>query len=554
METNYRKNAKLWLGNEFDEETRKTVQKMLDGDEKVLEDAFYRNLEFGTGGLRGVMGVGTNRMNKYIVGMTTQGFANYIKQVFHNEEIRVAISYDSRNNSRLFARTTAEVFASNGFTVYLFDDLRPTPELSFAIRHFKCQAGVMITASHNPKEYNGYKAYWQDGAQITPPHDKNIISEVKKIDNPSMVRFHEDGCEKHINIIGEEVDKVYLDSVLSLTLSPESVARHKDLKIVYTPLHGTGVRLVPAALKKLGFCNLYTVEAQNVSDGNFPTVVSPNPEESSALKMAVELAEEKEADIVMATDPDADRVGIAVRNDKNEIVLLNGNQTASILMYYILTRWKEEGKLNAGTYCVKTIVTTELLAAIARSFNVEIYDVLTGFKYIAEVVRRNEGKKTFICGGEESYGFNVGEFVRDKDAVSACSFIAECAAWSADQGLTLYQLLQKIYSIYGKYAERLVSITKKGIDGARQISEMMSDYRQNPPKMLGNSPVVKVIDYNEPEKTGLPKSNVLRYFAENGSVVTVRPSGTEPKIKFYFGTVGENADESVAELVRQFAD
>lgn len=527
---------------------------MLEGNEKELEDAFYRNLEFGTGGLRGVMGAGTNRMNKYTVGMVTQGFANYLSGAFPDERIKVAVAYDSRNNSRDFARITAEVFAANGFTVYLFDDLRPTPELSFAIRRHKCNAGVMITASHNPKEYNGYKAYWQDGAQITPPHDANIIEDVKKITNPSMVKFSGEGIADRIKMIGEETDKAYLDSILSLALSPESVARHRDIKFVYTPLHGTGVRLVPRALRQLGFDNILTVEAQNVSDGNFPTVASPNPEEPSALKMAVELAAEKGADIVMATDPDADRVGVAVRDDGGEIILLNGNQTASILTYYILTRWKELGRLNKDVYCVKTIVTTELLSAIAHRFGVEIFDVLTGFKYIAETVRRNEGRRTFICGGEESYGFNVGEFVRDKDAVSACSFVAECAAWAADKGLTLYQLLQKIYSEFGRYSEKLVSVTKKGIDGVRRIREIMENYRSNPPAKLGDSPVVRIIDYNESEKTGLPKSDVLRFFSEDGSTVTVRPSGTEPKIKFYFEAEGENAGKIVEKLVRQFSD
>ena len=499
------------------------------------------------------MGVGTNRMNKYTVGMATQGFANYIAKAFPGEEIRVAVSYDSRNNSRDFARITAEVFANNGFLVYLFDNIRPTPELSFAIRHYHCHAGVMITASHNPKEYNGYKAYWQDGAQLTAPHDTAVIKEVNKIADPSMVRFGEEGASR-IQMMGEETDKVYLDSVLSLMLSPESIARHKDIKLVYTPLHGTGVRLVPRALAQIGFTEVSPVADQMVSDGNFPTVVSPNPEEPSALKMAVELAEAKGADIVLATDPDADRVGVAVRDDKGKMVLLTGNQTAAVLTYYILTRWKELGKLNKDTYCVKTIVTTELLTAIADKFGVQMYDVLTGFKYIAQIVRENEGRRTFICGGEESYGFNVGEFVRDKDAVITCSFVAECAAWAADQGLTLYGLLQKIYAEFGIYREKLVSLTKKGVDGVQQIAAMMRRYRENPPSHLGESPVVKVIDYTEPEKTGLPKSNVLRFFAEDGSVVTVRPSGTEPKIKFYFGAKGDSADRTIELLVRQFSE
>lgn len=553
MSAKYREIALQWTGPEYDVETRTKVNSLLNGDQKELEDAFYKNLEFGTGGLRGIMGVGTNRMNKYTVGMATQGFANYIIKAFPGEQLKVAVSYDSRNNSREFARITAQVFAANGFHVFLFDNLRPTPELSFAIRHHGCHAGVMVTASHNPKEYNGYKAYWQDGAQITAPHDTNIIDEVKKIDNPSLVNFG-DSHSGNIQLIGEDTDKAYLDSILSLTLSPESVARHKDLKIVYTPLHGTGVRLVPQALRQMGFTSVIPVAEQEISDGNFPTVASPNPEEPSALKMAVELADSKNADIVMATDPDADRLGIAVRNDKGEMVLFTGNQTAAVLTYYILTRWKELGKLDGHSYCVKTIVTTELLTAIASSFGVEMYDVLTGFKYIAEIVRQNEGKKTFICGGEESYGFNVGEFVRDKDAVIASAMVAECAAWAADSGLTLFGLLQKIYKEYGIYRESLLSLTKKGIDGNAQIAAIMKKYRETPPAKLGDSPVVKVIDYNKPEETGLPKSNVLRFFAEDGSVVTVRPSGTEPKIKFYFGAKGDGADETVRLLRNQFSE
>ncbi len=554
MSANYRDTAIQWTGPEYDQETRAQVEAMLNGPEKELEDAFYRNLEFGTGGLRGIIGAGTNRMNKYTVAMATQGFANYVNKAFPGEAIRIAVACDSRNFSKEFAKITAEVFAANGAHVYLFDDIRPTPELSFAIRHYKCHAGVMVTASHNPKEYNGYKAYWQDGAQLISPHDTNVIAEVVKIENPSMVNFGTPETHANIEIIGEETDKVYLDSILSLMLSSESIARHRDLKLVYTPLHGTGVRLVPRALRQIGFENIYTVEAQNVSDGNFPTVASPNPEEPSALEMAVGLAQEKGADIVLATDPDADRVGIAVRDDKGEMILLNGNQTASLLTYYILTRWQESGKLNKDTYCIKTIVTTELLTAIADSFGVQMYDVLTGFKYIAAIVRENEGRRTFICGGEESYGFNIGEFVRDKDAVIACAMVAECAAWAADQGLTLYGLLQKIYDRYGLYREKLVSLTKKGLDGTRQIAQMMTDFRENPPKELAGSKVIKVADYNKPEETGLPKSNVLRFFSEDGYVVTVRPSGTEPKIKFYFGAKGADADKVITELIKQFSE
>lgn len=541
----------LWTGEAYDVETRTRVNAMLNGDPKELEDAFYKNLEFGTGGLRGIMGIGTNRMNKYTVGMATQGLANYVRKSFPDQALRVAISYDSRNNSADFACITAGVFAENGFDVFLFDNLRPVPELSFSIRHLQCQVGVMITASHNPKEYNGYKAYWQDGAQLTAPHDKNVIEEVLKITDPSMVRF---GTCPHsrIHTIGEDVDQAYLNSVLSLTLSPESVARHRDLKIVYTPLHGSGVRMVPRALRQIGFEKIFNVPEQEISDGNFPTVASPNPEESSALTMAIAVAEREGADLVMATDPDADRVGIAVRDAEGKIQLLNGNQTASLLTYYLLTRWHELGKLNENTYMVKTIVTTELMRAMADRFGIQMYDVLTGFKYIAEVIRNNEGKRTFIGGGEESYGFNVGEFVRDKDAVIACVMVAECAAWAADQGLTLYGLLQRIYDEYGLYKESLISLTKKGKDGLEQIAQMMVDLRNNPPKELAGSKVVKVLDYNQPEVTGLPKSNVLRFFAEDGSVVSVRPSGTEPKIKFYFGVKGDDVDAKLKALMEQF--
>lgn len=547
---NYLERAKSWLSESFDKETRDEVTELMK-NEKMLEDAFYRNLEFGTGGLRGIMGAGTNRMNKYVVGMATQGFANYITAAYPaGTPLSVAISYDSRNNSREFAEITASVFAANGFTVYIFDDIRPTPELSFAIRHFKCNAGVMVTASHNPKEYNGYKAYWEDGAQITAPHDVKIIEEVSKISDPSMVKF--EGGNGKIIKIGKEVDKVYLDSILSLLLSPESVKRHADMKIVYSPLHGTGTVLVPAALRQTGFTHVIPQPQQSVADGNFPTVKSPNPEEHSALELSIALAEEKGADLVMATDPDADRVGIAVRDDNGKMVLLNGNQTASILTYYLLTRWSESGKLGKDTYMVKTIVTTELMRAIADSFGVKMYNVLTGFKYIAEVVREQEGKGTFIGGGEESYGFNAGEFVRDKDAVITCCLIAECAAWAKDAGMSLYQLLMHIYKKYGYYRESLVSITKKGKDGLEEIGMMMKDMRNNPPKELAGSPVIKTIDYKN-DNTGLPKSNVLQFFSQDGSVVSVRPSGTEPKIKFYFGARGDNADEKISVLEKEFS-
>ena len=544
--------ADSWLAGDFDEETKSKILELKNSDPAGLEDAFYKNLEFGTGGLRGVMGVGTNRMNKYTVGMATQGLANYILKHAEGKDVSVCVSYDSRNNSELFARITADVLSANGLHVYIFDGIRPTPELSYAIRKTGSIAGVMVTASHNPKEYNGYKAYWNDGAQITSPVDAEIIAEVAKVSDPSLVRFTKGEGSGKIELMGSEMDENYMSDILSLMLSPESRARHKDLKIVYTPLHGCGVRLVPECLRRLGFENVYHVAAQDVSDGNFPTVASPNPEEPAAMKMALEEADRQGADLVMATDPDADRMGIAVRDNDGRLVQLNGNQTASIMTYYILTRWKELGKLDSTKYICKTVVTSQLLADIAASFDVKCYNVLTGFKYIEEVVRRNEGKGEFICGGEESYGFNVGEFVRDKDAPVACSVVAECAAWAADQGLTLYQLLQKIYSEYGYRKESLVSLVRKGKSGAEEIQKIMADMRQNPPKEICGSKVVKVIDYLEPEKTGLVKSNVLQFFSEAGDVVSVRPSGTEPKIKFYFGAKGDDADEKLKALRAQF--
>ena len=551
METNYIEVAKQWLSEDYDQATRDEVKRLMENDPKELEECFYRNLEFGTGGLRGIMGVGTNRMNKYTVGMATQGVANYLKENFKDlPQISVAVSFDSRNNSAEFAKITANVFAANGIKVYLFDSLRPVPELSYSIRHFKCQSGVMVTASHNPKEYNGYKAYWEDGAQVTAPHDTNIINEVLKITSPAMVKF--EGGEENIQMVGADVDEAYLSDVSTLLVSPESVKNHADMKMVYTPLHGTGITLVPKILSRMGFNNLSLVEAQVESNGNFPTVKSPNPEENSALEMAVALAEEKGADLVMATDPDADRVGIAIRDNEGKITLLNGNQTASLLTYYLLRRWKELGKLNENTYIVKTIVTTELMAAMANKFGIKYYNVLTGFKYIASVIRENEGKATFIGGGEESYGYNVGEFVRDKDAVITCAMVAECAAWCAEQGKTLYQLLQDIYAEYGMYKESLLSLTKKGKEGLEEIQSMMANYRSNPPKSLAGSEVVKVIDYNKPEETGLPKSNVLQFYTADGAVVSVRPSGTEPKIKFYFGVNGADCDAKIAALRKEF--
>ena len=553
MAQDYNENARKWLEGDFDQETKMKVIELRNNDPAGFEDAFYKTLEFGTGGLRGIMGVGTNRMNKYTVGMATQGLANYILKKVSGDDIRVCISYDSRNNSKLFAKIAADIFSANGLHVFIFENLRPTPELSYSIRKMGAVAGVMVTASHNPKEYNGYKVYWSDGAQITAPVDQEIINEVNRITDPSQVMFEKKEHCGEVELMGKEMDDAYLSDIISLTLSPEAREKHKDLKIVYTPLHGAGVRIVPEALKRLGFENVIHVPDQDISDGDFPTVVSPNPEEPAAMKMALEMADKKGADIVMASDPDADRLGIAVRDNEGKMVLLNGNQTASLLTYYILSKRAELGTLGKGKYVVKTIVTTELITDICKKFGVPVYNVLTGFKYIAEVVKRQEQEGgEFICGGEESYGFNVGQFVRDKDAQVSSMMVAECAAWAAEQGLTLYQLLQKIYSEFGYRKEGLVSVVRKGISGAREIQQMMVDLRTNPPKELCGSPVTKVIDYLEPEKTGQPSSNVLQFFDEAGDVVSVRPSGTEPKIKFYFGAKGDDADAKIVALKEQF--
>lgn len=535
--------ANEWLNGSYNPETKAAVREMMENDPHELIESFYRDLEFGTGGLRGIMGVGTNRMNKYTVGAATQGFANYLKANFPDKKpIKVAIAYDSRNNSPYFAQITADVFSANGIKVYLFDKLRPTPELSFAIRHFGCQGGIVITASHNPKEYNGYKAYWDDGGQLISPHDKNVIEEVNKINDVEEIRFK--GNPDLIEIIGSDLDKIYIDKIKGLSLSPEVIKRQKDFKIVYTPIHGTGVELVPMALRAFGFEKIYGVDAQNVVDGNFPTVISPNPEESAALAMAIEKAKEVKADLVMATDPDADRVGIAIRKG-DDFVLLNGNQAASLLIFYLLTKWSENGKLTGNEYICKTIVTSELLIDIAEKYNVAYFDVLTGFKFIAALIKSQEGKKTFIGGGEESYGYLVGDFVRDKDAVSSCAMIAETAAWAADKGIGLYDLLLDIYQEFGLYKESLISVVRKGKAGAEEIQAMMDDFRKNPPATLGGSPMVMIKDYQSSEErnlvTGekkkilLPKSNVLQFFSEDGCKISIRPSGTEPKIKFYFG-------------------
>lgn len=542
--------ARKWLEGDYDEATKKQVKYLMDNDTNELTESFYKDLEFGTGGLRGIMGAGTNRMNIYTVGFATQGLSNYLKMNFPNEEIRVAISHDSRNNSRMFAERVADIFASNGFKVFLFDALRPTPELSFAIRELKCQSGVMVTASHNPKEYNGYKAYWSDGSQVTAPHDTNIIKDVEKITEVSQVLTGRN--KENITILGEEFDKIYLAAIKKLSLSPESVARFHDMKIVYTPLHGAGVRLTPESLRNFGFTNIILVKEQTVLDGNFPTVESPNPEERKTMKMAIELAEREQADLAMATDPDSDRIGLALRNGKGEYVLLNGNQTLILLMCYQLTRWAELGLIKDGDYVVKTIVTSMMPDAVAAHYGVKCYNCLTGFKYIAKIIREHEGKAKYIGGGEESFGYLAGDYVRDKDGVSACSLAAEAAAWCRDtKGMTLYEWLQDLYVKFGFYREGLVNVVRKGKDGAEQIQNMMVEYRNNPPQSILGSKVVKILDYKTLEELDVAtgkkspiegvedKSNVLQWITEDGTKVSVRPSGTEPKIKFYFGVKAE---------------
>ncbi len=564
--------AQGWLSPAYDEETRKEVQRMLDNEDKTdLIEAFYKDLEFGTGGLRGIMGVGSNRMNIYTVGAATQGLSNYLNKNFKDlKQISVVVGHDCRNNSRLFAEISANIFSANGIKVYLFEDMRPTPEMSFAIRHLGCQSGIILTASHNPKEYNGYKAYWDDGAQVLAPHDKGIIEEVNKVTSASDIKF--EGNKELIEIIGENVDSVYLDQVKTVSIDPEVILRNKDMKIVYTPIHGTGMMLIPRALKQWGFENVHTVPEQMVKSGDFPTVVSPNPENAEALTMAVNLAKSLDADLVMASDPDADRVGIACKNDKGEWVLMNGNQTCLMYLYYIITQYTKLGKMTGKEFVVKTIVTTELIKEIANRNNIEMFDCYTGFKWIAREIRLNEGKKKYIGGGEESYGFLAEDFVRDKDAVSACCLIAEVAAWARDNGKTLYELLQDIYLEYGFSKECAINIVKPGKSGAEEIKAMMDNYRANPLKELAGSPVVCVKDFKTLKMTDgegnvsdleMPDtSNVLQYFSADGSKVSVRPSGTEPKIKFYievkelmhsradYDAANKRADEKI-ELVKK---
>lgn len=536
--------ATKWLEGAYDEATKKRVKYLIDNDPKELTESFYRDLEFGTGGLRGIMGVGTNRMNVYTVGMATQGLANYLSKTFAGEEIRVAVSHDCRNHSREFAERVADIFASNGFKVFLFDSLRPTPELSFAIRELKCQSGVMVTASHNPREYNGYKAYWSDGSQVVAPHDKNIIEEVGKITDIAQIKTGANS--ENITILDDKFDETYLNMIKTLSLSPDAVAAHSDMKIVYTPIHGCGYRLVPQALRKFGFTNISTVAEQMVIDGNFPTVESPNPEERTTMRMAIEQGIREGAEIVMATDPDSDRIGIAVPDGNGNYVLLNGNQTCVLLTYYICRRWNDLGRLDGHQFVVKTIVTSEMVAEVARSFGVKIFDCLTGFKYIAGIIRREEPRgEKYIGGGEESFGYLAQDFVRDKDGVSACALAAEAAAWAKQNGTTLYELIKELYVKYGFYKEALVSIVRKGQEGQEEIRRMMKEWRTTPPRVIAGSSVSMIKDYLSGESCDLTtgkvtpidteKSNVLQFITADKTIVSVRPSGTEPKIKYYFG-------------------
>jgi len=534
--------ANQWLQGNYDADVKAQIQKLLDDKAYAdLTDSFYRDLEFGTGGLRGLMGPGSNRVNKYTIGAATQGLANYLNKTYPGEKIKVAIAHDSRNNSDLLAGITADVFSANGIHVYFFSALRPTPELSFAIRHLGCKSGVMLTASHNPKEYNGYKAYGEDGGQFVSPADKAVLSEVAAITSIDDVKFTR--VDENVELIGEEIDQLYLDKITELSVSPDAIKRQKDLKIVYSPIHGTGITLVPKALKRFGFENVILVDEQTTPDGNFPTVVYPNPEEKEALTLALKKAQEVDADLVLATDPDADRVGIAVKNDSGEFVLLNGNQTGSLLINYLLTAWQEKGKLTGNEYIVKTIVTSYLIDAIAEKKGVKCYNTLTGFKYIGELMTKFEGKQTFIGGGEESYGYLIGELVRDKDAVVSAAFISEMTAFYKDKGSSLFEALADTYLEYGFYKERLISITKKGKSGAEEIVAMIEKFRTNPPATLAGSKVTVFKDYEKRTETDLvnnttkpielPKSDVLQFITEDGSILSARPSGTEPKIKFY---------------------
>lgn len=540
MDTKTENRIKEWLSGDYDEIAKEKIRELQKNNPAKLEDAFYQDLEFGTGGLRGIMGVGTNRMNKYTVAKATQGYANYLKQSF--PEVKVAIAHDVRNNSRKFAEIAADIFAANGIKVFLFESIRPTPELSFAIRTLKCQGGLVITASHNPKEYNGYKAYWKDGGQLVPPHDKNVISEVEKIKNIDDVKWK--GNPENITLIGKEIDDAYLKMVKSLSVNPEACIKEHDLKIVYTPIHGTGIMLVPKALAAYGFDNVHIVEEQSNPDGNFPTVGYPNPEEKETMSIGLQKAKELDADILLGTDPDADRVGVGVKDNQGKWVLLNGNQTALIVFNYIIEARKASGKAQPNDMIVKTIVTTDMIDKIAKKNNITCYNVLTGFKWIAELIREKEGKENYVVGGEESFGLMIGDNVRDKDAVSAVAMICEIAAVEKQKGRTLFEKLMDLYVEYGFYYEKLISITKKGMNGSKEIAEMMQGYRDNPPKEIAGSKVKDLLDYQlqvkknlitgQSEKIDLPKSNVLQFITEDGSKISARPSGTEPKIKFYF--------------------
>ncbi len=542
LETSVLNKINDWLQGNYDSDTKKEINELLNSESFTeLTDAFYRNLEFGTGGLRGTMGPGSNRINKYTIGSATQGLSNFLMKKYPDEKISVAVAHDSRNRSDYFAQITAEVFSANGIHVYFFKELRPTPELSFAIRHLGCKSGVMITASHNPKEYNGYKAYGWDGGQFTSPDDQMVMNEVSAISTIDLVKFNR--IEKNIELIDESLDELYLDKITELSMSKEAIERQKDLKIVYSPIHGTGITLVPAALRRFGFTNIHIVEEQSMPDGNFPTVIYPNPEEKEALTLALAKAKNIDADLVLATDPDADRVGIAIKNNDGEFILLNGNQTGSLLINYLLTAWEQNGKLTGNEYVISTVVTTKLIEDIALSKNVGFYETLTGFKWIGALMTELQGKKVFIAGGEESYGYLVGELVRDKDAVISCAFIAEMAAFYKDQGSSLYQAMLDMYEQYGFYKEKLVSITKKGKTGAEEIKALMERFRTNTPSSLGGSKVVKLKDYELGKETDLltgsektldyPKSDVLQFITADSCIISARPSGTEPKIKFY---------------------
>lgn len=540
MEKNIQDRVDSWLQGNYDEATKKDVKALMENDETELEEAFYKDLEFGTGGLRGLMGVGTNRMNKYTVGMATQGYANYLNKCFNNK-VAVAIAHDCRNNSRAFAEITANVFAANGIKVYLFEALRPTPELSFAIRHLKCQGGVVCTASHNPKEYNGYKAYWDDGAQMVSPHDTNVIAEVQKIASVDDVKW--EGNKENITLIGEEMDEAYLKMVKSLSINPEVCEKQSDLKIVYTPIHGTGITLVPKALALYGFKNVHIVEEQATPDGNFPTVKYPNPEEEETMSIGLKKAEELDADILLGTDPDADRVGVGVKNNEGKWVLLNGNQTAMLAFNYIIEARKEKGIALANDMVIKTIVTTDMIDVIAEKNNIACYNVLTGFKWISSLIKEKEGKENYVVGGEESFGLMIGDKVRDKDAVSAVAIICEMAAYEKNKGRTLYDKMIDLFVEYGFYKESLISITKKGMNGAAEIKKMMENNRANPPQTIDGLKVEKLYDYEaqklthivsgETETIAIPKSNVLQFLLEDDTKISARPSGTEPKIKYY---------------------